>query len=96
MLTAETNAELAATAKDLKRRTLAANEQGIYFPKDIVEIVNRFLSGEVITAKEFQVISNHLPEKDLQDDQGIPADKEDDVKVRLFTLCFIQKETVKL
>ena len=74
------------TAEELKRRILAANAWGIYFPKDIVEILNRFLSGKVIIAEEFQ--ANHLPEEDLQDHQGIPTGNEDDIKVRLFTYCF--------
>ena len=49
-------------AEELKRRILEANAQGVHFPSNVVDLMNKFLSGQIISAEEFQIMSNHLPD----------------------------------
>ena len=56
-----------------KRQILEANSQGVYFPNDVVDLMNKFLSGHIST-EEFQIMSNHLPE-DLEQ-SGLEGSQE--------------------
>ena len=58
--------EVHAAAKELKRWILEANSQGVHFPKDIVDLMNQFLAGQMVTAEEFQMMSNNLPDDLVQ------------------------------
>ena len=75
-----TDDEVHAAAKELTRQILEANSQGVYFPKDIVDLMNQFLAGQMVTAEEFQMMSNHLPD-DLElaglDASQLDTSKED-------------------
>ena len=61
-----------AAAKELKCHILKANEKGTYFLDDMIELINRFLSGNPISPEEFQMIYNMLPDEiaDNKEDPG--------------------------
>ena len=51
--------QLAATA--LQQRIYHAQQEGVYIPPEVVELINKFLSHEEITATDYKLISLSLP-----------------------------------
>ena len=56
-------------ANALQQRIVLSQQAGVYIPEDVVELINKFLCQEVITATEYEIISLSLPAEEDLDDQ---------------------------
>ena len=72
-----------AAGEELKCHILKANEKGMYFPDDMIELINKFLSGNPISPEEFQMIYV-LPDEiadDKEDPSGSQSQSADESQV---------------